>query len=103
MFGIAHGAVDVVGCMDKNAYNYDVLATIADSSCRYHGNGDPMKVPQIFDGKTGYELPIVSCNLFGVLGNRCFDISSTAYYKSKLNPIGITRITILFSPFAFNY
>ena len=103
MFGIAYGAVDVVGCMDKNAYNYDVLATIADNSCRYHGNGDPMKATQVFDNLIGYQLPIVSCNLFGILGNKCFDVSGTQYFKVRQNPIGIAWLGFN-SPFglAFN-
>lgn len=84
-------ALAAEGCKNTFAYNYDSNASSTPNNalCKFHGNGDPMKTTQ-WDGLIGYQIPIVSCNLWGLLGNRCFDVSGTNYYKSKLNPIGIT-------------
>lgn len=67
------------------------------------GNGDPMKVEQAW-GLDGYHTPSVTCNLFGLLGNKCVDISSTSYYLARLNPVGVTYLKVAnqFGQFAFN-
>ena len=81
---VAFGAV--TGCMDKNAYTFDPLATINDKAlCKYHSNGDPMAVTQAW-GLTGYQTPKATCKV-GNYVQQCQDISGTDYFKNSLRKV----------------
>lgn len=61
-------------------------------------NGDPNEVVQAW-GLTGYKTPKVSCESWMTRGV-CQDISKTAYYLARLNPVGITFLKAV--SFVFN-
>ncbi len=51
--------VDIPGCTDETANNYNSLATIDDGSCLYpsRANADPWKVGQVaWGGLNGYQI-----------------------------------------------
>lgn len=81
------------GCKNTFAYNYDSNASSTPNNalCKFHGNGDPMKIIQAW-GADGYHTPVVTCSLWKW---GCFEISGTSYFKSRQNPIGISYQPIL--------
>ncbi len=67
------------------------------------GNGDPNLVTQVW-GLNGYQTPKVTCNLWGSLGNVCFDISGTSYFKAVNAPHkGIVTLKSVWTPFGTNF
>lgn len=63
-------------------------------------NGDPNKAVQAW-GLTGYQTPKVACySGWFTKGQVCQDISKTAYYLARLNPVGIKFLAAV--GFSFN-
>ena len=47
---------EILGCMNKVAYNFNPLGTKDNGSCKFHAGGDPMRVIQPLWRMTGYEI-----------------------------------------------
>ena len=92
----ASTVIDVYGCTDLKATNYNPLATIDNGTCEYPANGDPLKVEQPWK-LTGYQTPSVlkgavvtdktgikdTCNY----SQGCFDVTGTEWYKNQMKHI----------------
>lgn len=79
------------------------LAAATSTPAVASSNGDPMAVVQVW-GLTGYQTPIVTCNLWGSLHNKCFDISGTEYFKLANAPVvGLHNLNLKWTPFGLGF